>query len=299
MIDTLVRDFKRTGGEIGGDGVLNASEISAGMILRGTVEPNSTVVITLQNGSTKTVNVGSSGIWTATFATDDLPTGEGTMSVTMKATDAAGNVATLTEQVEYDTLAPGAPDVISFERDFRSSSSGVRGVGVTSSEDDLTFFKVGATGDATEIAATESNDPGNPGETSYSFGSNRVPDGTYLVINTEDPAGNESSTLFIVNNTSSSVVDLSRDGLDGFDFSTINLTVAPQASLTITEAQILSLTGADKTLTIAGGTDDSVTMTGAVDTLRNETIDGNVYSVYTLGSQGATILLDDDIQKVI
>ena len=299
QIDTLVRNFARTGGLIGGDGVLNAAEVAAGMALTGTVEPNATVVVTLQNGQSQTVTAGASGIWTANFATGQLPTGEGSISVTMRATDAAGNVATLTDRVTYDTVAPGAPDVISFERDFRPASSGVRGVGVTTSDDDLTFFKVGATGAASQITATESVDTANPGETGYSFGTNRVPDGTYLVINTQDVAGNQSSTLFIVNNTTSSVVDLSRMGLDGFDFSTINLTVAPQASLTITEAQIRSLTGPDHKITIAGGADDTVTMTGAVDSGADVTIDDNVYSIYTLGSQGTTILLDDDIQKVI
>jgi large repetitive protein len=284
---------------IGGDGTLNAMEVASGLTLTGTVEPNSTVVVTLANGATQTVSAGANGLWSATFATNQLPTGEGSMSVTMRATDRAGNVATLTDSFAYDTVAPGAPDVISFERDFRPASSGVRGVGVTTSDDDLTFFTVGTSGAATALAATESTNVNNPGETNYSFGAARVPDGTYLVINTEDTAGNESSTLFIVNNTSSSTVDLTRAGLQGFDFSTIDLTVAPQASLTITEAQIRSLTGADKTLTISGGADDTVTMTGAVDTGNNATVDGQTYSIYTLGNQGATLLVDDDITKVI
>jgi large repetitive protein len=299
QIDTIVRNFARTGGTISGDGVLNALEVAAGLTLQGTVEPNSSVVVRLASGASRTLQVGANGLWSATFAAGDLPTGETTTTATITATDRAGNTAVITETFAVDTVAPGAPDVITFDRDFRTASSGVRGVGVTSSDDDLTFFKVAASGTATAMAATESNNPDNPGETTYSFGSNRVPDGTYLVINTEDTAGNESSTLFIVNNTSSSTVDLTRTGLEGFDFSTINLSVAPQASLTITEAQIRSLTGADKTLTIAGGADDSVTMTGAVDTGNNVTIDGQTYSIYTLGNQGATVHLDDDIQRFI
>jgi large repetitive protein len=299
QIDTLVRNFARTGGLIGGDGTMNAEETAAGLVLSGTVEPNATVVIQLGSGASRTVTAGANGLWSVTFAASDLPTGEGSSSVTMTATDVAGNTATLTERFEVDTVGPGAPDVITFERDFRAASSGVRGIGVTTSDDDLSFFKVGATGGPVAIAATETLNSNDPTETNYSFGSTRVPDGTYLVINTEDAAGNESSTLFIVNNTSSTTVDLNRAGLQGFDFSTIDLSVAPQASLTITEAQIRSLTGADKTLTISGGADDSVTMSGAVDTGNNVTVDGQTYSVYTLGNQGATILLDDDIQKTI
>ncbi len=295
QIDTIVRNFARTGGAIGGDGILNASEVAAGLTLQGTVEPNSSVVVRLANGSSHTVQAGANGLWSATFAAGELPTGEVTTTATITATDRAGNTAVITESFAIDTVAPGAPDVISFDR----VANGVRGVGVTTTDDDLTFFKVGTSGAASAMSATEANDPNYPGETSYSFGTNRVPDGTYLVINTEDTAGNESSTLFIVNNTSSSTVDLARTGLQDFDFSTINLTFAASASLTITEAQINSLTGADKTLTISGGADDSVTMTGAADTGNNVTIDGQTYSVYTLGNQGATVLLDDEIQRVI
>ncbi len=298
-VDTIVRNFARTGGTIGGDGTLNAAEVAAGLTLTGTVEPNATVVVSLANGATQTVTAGANGLWSATFASSVLPAGEGNMAVTMRATDLAGNVANLNGSFAYDTVAPGAPDVITFDRDFRVASSGVRGVGVTTSDDDLTFFKVGATGAAVGFAATETLNANDPTETNYSFGTTRVPDGTYLVINTEDTAGNESSTLFIVNNTTATTVDLNRAGLAGFDFSTIDLSVAPQASLTITEAQIRSLTGADKTLTIAGGADDTVTMTGAVDTGNNVTVDGQTYSIYTLGNQGATIHLDDDITKVI
>jgi large repetitive protein len=295
QIDTLVRNFARLGGQIGGDGTLNALETASGLTLNGTVEPNATVVVQLGNGATQTVTAGANGLWSATFAASQLPVGEGSTSVTMTATDLAGNVAVLTDRFAYDTVAPGAPDVISFDRVV----NGVRGVGVVSTDDDLSFFKVGATGAATAIIATESQNPSLPGETTYSFGSNRVPDGTYLVINTEDAAQNESSTLFIVNNTGSSTVDLSRAGLQDFDFSTINLSFAASASLTITDAQIRSLTGADHRITIAGDADDRVTMLGAVDTGNNVTIADQVYSVYTLGNLGTTILLDDDIQRTI
>ncbi len=295
-VDTLVRNFARTGGMIGGDGTLNAAEVAAGLTLTGTVEPNATVVVSLANGASQTVTAGANGLWSATFASGVLPTGEGNMAVTMRATDVAGNVANLNGSFAYDTIAPGAPSVIAFGRVV----DGVRDVSVVTSDDDLSFFKVTATGAPVSMAATESQDLVNyPGETKYSFGSNRVPDGTYLVINTEDAAQNESSTLFIVNNTASSTVDLARAGLQDFDFSTINLSFAASASLTITEAQLRGLTGADHKITIAGGADDTVTMTGAVDTGTNVTVANQVYSVYTLGSQGTTILLDDDIQKVI
>jgi large repetitive protein len=126
-----------------------------------------------------------------------------------------------------------------------------------------------------------------------------VPDGSYLVINTADEVGNSSSTLLIVDNRTATNVDLTRAGLAGFDFSAIDLTFAPDARLTITEAQLNALTGPDRELVIKGDAGDTVTMTGAVETGATETIDGQTYTVYTLGSGGAKILLDDDIQSVI
>ncbi|MGL5008865.1 MAG: Ig-like domain-containing protein [Paracoccaceae bacterium] len=295
---TIMFDTKTSvainGNQMGGDNIASGAEVANGIVLTGTAEAGASVAVTF-DGMTRTVTAGSNGVWSAGWAAAEVRKGEYSATVSVTSTDLAGNTASATHAVQVDTVAPGAPSVISFDRVV----DGVRGVGVATTADDLSFFKVGASGAAAAMTATESQNPAFPGETTYSFGSNRVPDGTYLVINTEDAAQNQSSTLFIVNNTSSSTVDLARTGLQDFDLSTINLSFAASANLTITDAQIRSLTGADHKLTIAGGADDTVTMTGAVDTGANVTIANEVYSVYTLGSQGTTILLDDDIQKVI
>lgn len=109
-----------------------------------------------------------------------------------------------------------------------------------------------------------------------------------------DVAGNESSTLYIRNTTAEVTVDLNRPGLHGFDIAAIDLG-ASDANLTITESQITAITGPDKTLVIRGGADDVVTMAGAQDTNLNQTIDGQTYSIFTLG--GTRVLVDDDIQR--
>ena len=121
-----------------------------------------------------------------------------------------------------------------------------------------------------------------------------MPDGSYLVINTTDAAGNESSTLLIVDNTSAPTVDLGRDGLDGFDFAAIDLTFAPDAELTITEEHLMALTGADHELIVKGDAGDSVTLVGGEASGETREIDGEIYNVYTLGDHGS-VLLDDDI----
>ena len=131
-------------------------------------------------------------------------------------------------------------------------------------------------------------------ETTFRF-AETVPDGTYLVINTADISGNESSTLLIVDNTSAPDVDLDRAGLSGFDFSTIDLTFAPEAELSISAEQILALTGADRQLMVKGDADDWVSLTDAVDSGTTTEIDGEVYRLFTLGDSGASVLIDDDI----
>ena len=51
-------------------------------------------------------------------------------------------------------------------------------------------------------------------------------------------------------------------------------------------------------LAIHGGTDDAVTLVGGVDTHQTTTIDGNSFTLFTLGS-GASVYVDDDISKTL
>ena len=288
LVDTFVRDFAATGGQIGGDGVVNAAEAAAGITLTGTVEPGSTMVVRLSGGAEHTVTASADGTWSATFASSEIPRGELGQTVTVTATDVVGNTATISRAFEIDTLAPGAPDVVSFGRD----SSGLRNIGTVATDDTYTFSQIDASG-TTKSVPTIRTDDMIYDETNFRFPST-VPDGSYLVINTADTAGNESSTLLIVNNTNAPEVDLSRAGLSAFDFTAIDLTFAPDADLSISAEQLQSLTGPDRQLTVKGDTDDAVTLVGGTDTGTTQTIDGEAYRLYTLGT-GASVLIDDDI----
>jgi hypothetical protein len=292
-VDTRVRNFARSGGQIGGDGVLNAAEVAAGLPLTGTVEPGANVVVTLSNGATRSVTAAADGTWTATFASSELPRGESSVTATMVATDRAGNTATLTDSFRVDTVAPGAPEVISFGR----NGSGLRAIGVEVTDDTYSFHQVSAAGGRSALPATSSYDPVFDA-TNYVF-QTAVPDGSYLVIDTRDPAGNASSTLLVVDNRSAAVVDLGRNGLSTFDLSTIDLSFAPDARLSITETQLAAITGPDQRLTVMGDANDTVTMTGAVATGSTQMIDGQRYALYTLGSSGGTLLIDEDIRTVL
>ena len=62
---------------------------------------------------------------------------------------------------------------------------------------------------------------------------------------------------------------------------------------------ILFVNGEADTLTIHGGNDDTVTVSGAVNTDNTQTIDGQTYNVYTIGNDGATLVIDQDVNVII
>src|SRR5690606_19397389 len=78
----------------------------------------------------------------------------------------------------------------------------VQGVG-----EQVTLHRVDASGDANSVAYAKDG-------TWLDFSGHGVPDGSYLVIQNADTAGNTTSTLLVVNNTNAGTIDLSRDGLD-------------------------------------------------------------------------------------
>lgn len=103
-IDTFVDNFTQTSTTGGSDGVINADEATEGLTVTGTGEPGSVVEVTLA-GVPGQVAVANDGSWTATFAPGQIPPGTRTETMIATATDAAGNIETITSQVEIDTEA--------------------------------------------------------------------------------------------------------------------------------------------------------------------------------------------------
>ena len=81
----------------GGDDLINAAEAAGGVTVSGTAEIGSTLTV---NGAAVTVD--DSGAWSTSVAT----AGEGLLTVTAVATDAAGNSTTATHDLTVDTLGP-------------------------------------------------------------------------------------------------------------------------------------------------------------------------------------------------
>ncbi|MEE3359386.1 MAG: Ig-like domain-containing protein [Pseudomonadota bacterium] len=290
QVDTLVDTLTGTNEFIAGDGVVNAAEAAQGLTLTGTVERGSTVQVTI-NGVTHTATVDANGNWSVDLASADIPRGTFDLPVLIEATDAAGNTRSITETLSIDTDAPNSPLVESYTRDH----TGLRGVTIETTEDDVVVSHVTDAGTVEEVA-NMSFDLGEPlNETSYAFTQN-VPDGSHLVITGTDDAGNTSGTYLVLDDTTTSEVtmtDALANTLGDYQIETIDLQFAEDSELTITEAQILALNSDTDTLTITGGVDDQITITGA--TAHGN--DGEGFNIFTLGE--ATIRIEDDITQVV
>ncbi len=97
-IDTLTFVSIDTG-NIEFDGVINHVEREDGVTLTGSAQPGSTVVVTFGTG-THNATVAADGTWSVDFPMSEIPTGELTSTITAVATDAYGNSATSTGDVD-------------------------------------------------------------------------------------------------------------------------------------------------------------------------------------------------------
>ena len=91
--------------QIAGDGIINATERTAGVLLSGTTEPGASVGIDTGKGAILPTPVDNTGTWSVTVPANWLPT-EGTMTFTVESRDPAGNMAAATRSVSVDTAAP-------------------------------------------------------------------------------------------------------------------------------------------------------------------------------------------------
>ncbi|UWQ61870.1 hypothetical protein K3723_13520 [Leisingera caerulea] len=286
-IDTEVSPFTADSSQTDDD-VLNVAERAAGLTMTGTVEAGSSVEVTI-GGVTRAATVDADGNWSAAFDAGDLPDGNTTATAEITATDAAGNTQTLTETFGIDTEydAPNVGDVI-------STGAGVSGFFSDDFETGDTAHELTSGGGVADITGTETDLTG--GRTLFSFDAD-VPDGSHLVVNRVDDAGNSSGTMVVLEDGAGATV-LDHAGLSQFNIDELNLVHADGVDLTLTEADINALSGNSDTVIVHGGSDDTLTITGAAAT-GTETIDGEAYNVYTIGDDGTTLIVDEDVNTVI
>ncbi len=118
------------------------------------------------------------------------------------------------------------------------------------------------------------------------------------MVSSNDAAGNLSSTYLVLDEFSTSVVNMANPNLGALQIEAIDLQFAEDSQLTITEAQLVALSDNSDTVTVTGGSDDTVTIAGAIKTDETVDVNGQMHDVYTLGDTG-TLIIDDDINVVI
>jgi large repetitive protein len=274
---------------------INAQEALQGVNITGRADAGSQVEVRFE-GQTRFVVADGDGQWSAQFNLAHLvganaidATGR-TVSVT--ATDPYGNTEQTTQTIIIDTRPPNDPIVTGDV----GNSEGISGLLIANAPSSIQYFAVSGSGGPQQLAASRlfaEDANGNPVYAGQVNFASTVPNGTYLVIRDVDAAGNESSTLHL-RAANEVTLDMTREGLQGFDFGTINL-MSAAANLTLDTARVLALTGADRQMTITGDGDDRVTLLGAQMTQTTVTSSqGETYRLYTLGS-GASVLVDEDI----
>lgn len=295
-VDTLVNALDRTGA-IETDNMVNAAEALDGVTVGGRVEAGSTVAVEVL-GKTYDAVVDADGNWTLDIPAGDIPQGvEQGFAMVVTATDRAGNTSTVNDTLIIDTLVPDQPDIVGYFRE----GGGYRSVTLETPDDPVEIHQIDAGGAVNQMAVHESVDQ-FLGETDYHFldgagAATRIPDGSQLIVTSTDAAGNASSTYVVLDETDTSVVNVSNPNLAGFQIETVDLRFGDQSELTLTDAQIRALSDSTDTVVVHGGADDRVTVTGAQRGGQVQ-VDGERHDIYTLGNDGATIVVDDDINVI-
>lgn len=191
--------------QIGGNGVVNASEAANGVVFGGTAEAGSSVTVVLGELS-KTVIAGPDGLYAALFsAADLLLTPNGEVNATVTALDRAGNTSPqASRSFTLDTSAPDAPRI-----DAISGDGGVNkveaaaGIAITGTAEAGANISV-SIGGASQTTTADQN-----GAWSVPFASRALPgDGTNAVsVTATDANGNTSAVA-----QSSLVLDTSAPG---------------------------------------------------------------------------------------
>lgn len=279
------------------DDVVNTDELAAGFTLAGTVEEGSTVTVEI-DGTDYPASVDDDGNWSLTLDGDDLGTASRDVTATITATDPAGNDEVITQDFSIDT------DVDTPDFDGVTIRSGeISDIYLNPTDDDLSLFSLDGSGNATEAGFTEIN---SAVEVQLDL-DQPLADGTNLVIQGTDDAGNRSSVLVIDQQSVSSGL-LNSVGEHNID--TLDLVFEDNgngANVTLTEEMINNMSSNSDTLVVRGddnvgpgegGTSHTVTLTGGV-AAGTETVDGETFDVYTIGDGDTRLLVEDDVNVVI
>ena len=103
-VDTEVRDLAVSVDQITADDVVNGAERADGVSFSGTTEAGSTSVVVTLDGSAQAASVDAQGNWTVFFPGRSLPDAEDSYQLEVTVTDRAGNQASTSREVVFDTF---------------------------------------------------------------------------------------------------------------------------------------------------------------------------------------------------
>ncbi len=289
-IDTLVNELSMDR-PVEGDDVVNRVEAQDGITITGEVEAGSTVFVTFE-GTTRQATVAANGSWTVNFTGAEVPQGEYDAAIKVDATDAVGNTKSITETISVDTAPPEAPQIVSYEQ----VRGGLRQFSTEMSDEAIDIHTVSKAGVVTDTSYTTTENTYYQ-ELYYNFTA-PIPNGSHLVITATDDAGNNTSTLFVLEESLTNTVDIHNAGLSGFDIEAIDLQFAEDSQLTLTAKDLEALCSHSNTLTVHGGVDDTVTILGATDSGETTDIAGRTYKIYDFGTHGGTVIIDEEVHVV-
>ncbi|SDJ04628.1 Ig-like domain-containing protein [Aliiruegeria lutimaris] len=269
---------------------VNAEQLQNGVELDGTAEAGAVVLVTVDGVVRETV-ADENGHWMVTYEDGSLPEGTYNASANVEVTDIAGNTATTsaTFLVDTEVTNPLIKSVTFADDDVTSLS-------ISTDDQAFDFYALNPDGTATELSTTEfALSP----EESLVVLNPSASDGTHLVIAATDDAGNTSDTLLVLDDNVTNTGTLEHNQIDGFNIEGIELDYASDANLTLTEDMIRDLSSTSDTVTVHGGSDDTVTIENAAKTTQTVDIEGETYDIYTVGDDGVTVVIDQDINVVI
>jgi hypothetical protein len=294
-IDTYVNRLEFGDQKVEGDDIVNNAEASDGLTLGGVVEAGSTISVTYTDGGGNTVtkagSVTSGGNWTVTFTAAEIAQGSYEATVTVNATDAAGNVSQISDKFMVDTDAPNEPDIVN---QTDQGVDGIVGFTMADPEGTITVHEVAENGGAASAKAINQYDQGPNENIQFNTGEG-VQDGSHLIVTDSDAAGNTNSTLFVLDDQSSNDLDVADVNTTGFNIGQIELTLAEDTNLTLTTQDIKDMSDNDNRLLIKGAADDEVTLDGTATMGNLETVQGDSYRVYTLEGDDTTLLIQEGI----
>ena len=101
-VDTEAGHLTLNAAAIGGDGVINAAEADAGVLVTGQADPGATVIVSL-DGVEHSVRADQTGQWRSRYNSGEITRGVHEADVTARTVDAAGNETQVASTVQVDT----------------------------------------------------------------------------------------------------------------------------------------------------------------------------------------------------